>query len=73
METTNTIRVTTLLENTACRAGLCAAHGLSLYIETPRHEILFDMGPNADFIANARALGVDLGAVDLAILSPRTL
>lgn len=69
METTNTIRVTTLLENTACRAGLCAAHGLSLYIETPRHKILFDMGPNADFIANAEALGVDLTAVDLAILS----
>lgn len=69
METTNTIRVTTLLENTACRDGLCAAHGLSLYIETPRHKILFDMGPNPDFIANAQTLGVDLGAVDLAILS----
>lgn len=69
METTNTIRVTTLLENTACRDGLCAAHGLSLYIETPRHKILFDMGPNPDFIANARTLGVDLTAVDIAILS----
>lgn len=69
METTNTIRVTTLLENTACRDGLCAAHGLSLYIETPRHKILFDMGPNEDFIANARTLGVDLTAVDIAILS----
>lgn len=69
METTNTICVTTLLENTACRAGLCAAHGLSLYIETPRHKILFDMGPNEDFIANAQTLGVDLTAVDIAILS----
>lgn len=63
------MKFTTLLENTACRAGLCAAHGLSLYIETPRHKILFDMGPNADFIANAEALGVDLTAVDLAVLS----
>lgn len=63
------MKFTTLLENTACRDDLCAAHGLSLYIETPRHKILFDMGPNEDFIANARALGVDLGAVDLAILS----
>lgn len=66
---TYVIRVVSLLENTACRAGLCAAHGLSLYIETPRHKILFDMGPNADFITNAHTLGVDLGAVDLAILS----
>ena len=64
-----TVKITTLLENTACRAGLCAAHGLSLYIETPRRKILFDMGPNADFVANAEALGVDLAAVDLAILS----
>lgn len=63
------MKITTLLENTACRAELCAAHGLSLYIETPRHKILFDMGPNEDFIVNARALGVDLGAVDLAVLS----
>ena len=69
MEAASTIRVTTLLENTACRAGLCAAHGLSLYIGTPRRKILFDMGPNADFVANAKALGVDLAAVDLAILS----
>lgn len=63
------IRVTVLLENTAARQDLCAAHGLSLYIETPRHKILFDAGPNDDFIANARALGVDLEAVDMAILS----
>lgn len=66
---THAIHVVSLLENTACRAGLCAAHGLSLYIETPRHKILFDMGPNVDFIANAEALGVDLTAVDLGILS----
>ena len=64
-----TVKIITLLENTAYRETLCAAHGLSLYIETPRRKILFDMGPNADFVANAEALGVDLAAVDLAILS----
>ena len=63
------IRVVTLLENTAEREDLAFAHGLSLYIETPRHKILFDMGPNEDFLANAEQLGVDLAAVDLAILS----
>ena len=63
------MKVVTLMENTACREGLSAAHGLSLYIETPRHKILFDMGPDDGFVANAGALGVDLGAVDLAILS----
>ena len=63
------VRVTALLENTAGREGLCAAHGLSLYIETPRYKILFDMGPGDEFLSNAEALGVDLTAVDLAVLS----
>lgn len=61
------VRVTALLENTAGREGLCAAHGLSLYIETPRHKILFDMGPGDEFLSNAEALGVDLTA---AVLRP---
>lgn len=62
------IRVVTLMENSA-KGDLCAAHGLSLYIETPKHKILFDMGPDDGFVKNAEALGVDLSAVDIAILS----
>ena len=63
------MKLITLLENTAAEPGLKEAHGLSLYLETPRHKLLFDMGPNGDFLENAGTLGVDLGAVDLAILS----
>lgn len=63
------MKIVTLLENTACRENLAHAHGLSLYIETPRHKILFDAGPNEDFLVNAKTLGVDLRAVDLAVLS----
>lgn len=63
------MKIITLLENTACAAELCAAHGLSLYIETPKHKILFDMGPDARFLDNANKLGVDLSAVDVAVLS----
>ena len=59
----------TLIENTACREDLCAGHGLSLYIETPKHKILFDMGPSAAFTENAAALNVDLTQVDVAFLS----
>ena len=40
------MKITTLLENGACGAELGSAHGLSLYIETPKHKILFDMGPD---------------------------
>lgn len=63
------MKLVTLLENTACREGVRSAHGLSLYLETPRHRLLFDMGPNAAFAENAEALGVDLRAVDTAIVS----
>ena len=59
----------TLMENTACREDLCAGHGLSLYIETTKHKILFDMGPSGAFAENAEALGVDLKQVDVAFLS----
>ncbi len=63
------MKIVTLLENTACREDLCAAHGLSLYIETKKHKILFDMGPNAAFLENAEKLGVDIASVDIAFLS----
>ena len=63
------MKIITLLENTSRRPGLAAARGLSIYAETAAHRILFDMGPDASFLENARALGVDLAAVDLAVLS----
>lgn len=63
------MKIITLLENGACDAALGSAHGLSLYIETPKHRILFDMGPDEQFLSNAEKLGVDLREVDLAILS----
>ena len=63
------MKIVTLLENTARRPGLAAARGLSLYVETDRRKVLFDMGPDASFLDNARALGIDLAAVDDAVLS----
>ena len=63
------MKIISLLENTAKTADLRSAHGLSLYIETPKHKILFDMGPDDGFVENAKTLGVDLSAVDIAFLS----
>lgn len=63
------MKIVTLLENTAVNAALRTAHGLSLYVETPRHRVLFDMGPDGGFLDNARVLGVDLSAVDVAVVS----
>jgi len=63
------MKLITLLENGTCRMDLTAARGLSIYVETAKHKVLFDMGPDASFLNNARTLGVDLSAVDTAVLS----
>ena len=63
------MRIVTLTENTSCREDLVPEHGLSLYIETGEYKILFDMGKTSAFADNAEKLGVDLAAVDFAVLS----
>ena len=63
------MKVTTLMENTACAEQYAAEHGLSLFIETKKINILFDSGSSEAFGDNAEKLGVDLGTADIAILS----
>ena len=63
------MKVVTLMENTTEAEGIHAAHGLSNYIETDKHKILFDMGPDYHFLLNAEKLGVDISKVDIAVLS----
>ena len=63
------MKVTTLMENTACAERYAAEHGLSLFIETKKINILFDSGSSEAFADNAEKLGVDLGTTDIAILS----
>ena len=63
------MKITSLLENTTEREDMRVEHGLSLYIETERCRILFDMGQTDLFYENAKALGIDLSKVDIAILS----
>lgn len=63
------MKVTTLLENRTTAPSLRCEHGLSLYIETERHKLLFDSGASDAFWENAVALGIDLTQVDIAVLS----
>ena len=63
------MKAITLIENSTGREDLAAEHGLSLYLEACGKKILFDAGQSAAFADNAEKLGVDLAAVDLAILS----
>ncbi|NLH01340.1 MAG: MBL fold metallo-hydrolase [Clostridiales bacterium] len=61
--------VKVLSENTTSLEKLGSEHGLSIYIETGTHKILFDMGASGLFAENAEKLGVDLTKVDLAVIS----
>ena len=63
------MKITSLIENTSSRNDIRSEHGLSLYIETEAHKILFDMGQSDLFAENAKALGIELSEVDIAILS----
>ena len=56
-------KITTLVENCSYKRSLRGEHGLSLYIETPKHKILFDTGASDLFIHNAHALNIDLKQV----------
>lgn len=64
------MRITVLMENSTPSSRLAARHGLSLWIElVDGRRVLFDMGPDDAFLANARALGIDMTTADLAVLS----
>lgn len=62
------MKITALTENTS-KTGLPYEHGLSLYIQTESHNILFDTGQTELFAQNAKTLGIDLSKVDIAVLS----
>ncbi len=63
------MKITCLSENTCKNKNLTCEHGLSLFIEAEGLKILFDMGQTELFSENAEKLGIDLEAVDFAVLS----
>ena len=63
------MKIISLVENTSQKENIKSEHGLSLYIEACGKKILFDMGQRELFCENAKALGIDLSAVDIAIIS----
>lgn len=62
------MKITALVENIS-KCSLTPVHGLSLYVETEKHKLLFDLGPDDTLLRNAEKQGVDLGQVDTAIIS----
>ena len=59
----------TLVENSAISKEYKSKHGLSLYIETATHKILFDLGQDRLFVENAKKMGVDIKSIDTVVIS----
>ncbi len=59
----------TLVEDISEDPSMPAEHGLSFYIETPGHKILFDLGQGDLFLKNARKAGIFIEDVDTVIIS----
>lgn len=63
------MRITVLIENTAPDGPLFHEHGLSLHLSYEGHSILLDAGATGRSVQNAQALGIDVSAVEAAVLS----
>lgn len=63
------MKITALAENISTTQGLKSEHGLSLFIESKKHRLLFDTGQGPLFAENAVKLGVDLKHVDICVIS----
>ena len=62
------MRIISLVDNRT-KSDCRAKHGLSLYIETKTHKILFDLGPDNTLFDNAARRNIDLSKVDTVIIS----
>lgn len=61
--------ITALLENATISKEYQNKHGLCLHLQTAKHRILFDLGPDDTFIKNASKLNISIPDVDMVILS----
>jgi 7,8-dihydropterin-6-yl-methyl-4-(beta-D-ribofuranosyl)aminobenzene 5'-phosphate synthase len=61
--------IKTLVENTAISKDFDSEHGLSLYIETKKHKVLFDVGASGLFLQNAKKLDVNIADIDFLVIS----
>ncbi len=62
------MKVTSLVDNLA-NEGFLSEHGISLYIETGNHKILFDTGKTDVFLRNASILNIPIEKITHLVLS----
>ena len=61
--------ITVLVDNTAGGRGLLGEHGLSFFIETDAHHVLFDTGQGLALPHNAQQLNLSLVDLDAIVIS----
>lgn len=64
-----TVTVTTLIENSVYARGLLAEHGLAFHIQAGQRSLLFDAGQSDLLLHNALKLGVSLAETQAIVLS----
>jgi 7,8-dihydropterin-6-yl-methyl-4-(beta-D-ribofuranosyl)aminobenzene 5'-phosphate synthase len=65
----NSVKITTIVENTARGKNITSEHGLSFFIETGGEKIIFDTGQGLSFVKNAGILGLNLAQASSIVLS----
>lgn len=63
------MKIKVLTEDTAVSSDFRSEHGLSLYIETESHRILYDSGQSELYLENAEKMNVPIEDIDTVILS----
>lgn len=63
------MKVTSLIDDECQNSGFEGEHGLSLLMEWNDKTILFDIGATGRFADNAEKLGIDMGDVDVLVIS----
>lgn len=64
------MKITTLIENSQDDLKvLTNEHGISMFIQAPNCNILFDTGKSGAFIDNAKKLNIDISKTDIILLS----
>lgn len=63
------MRIVPIVENASISKDYKTKHGLSLYIETDRHKILFDLGQDKLFLDNAKKMDINIEDVDTVVIS----
>ena len=63
------MKIITLIEDHQVDHTYGSEHGVSFYIETDKHKVLFDLGQSCLFSCNAKRLSVRIEDVDIVVIS----